>query len=169
MSVEMSVYTQQTAMSGLQLRELAGRRGLELRLLDLAGKPLGTTERLDVPLSGRDYVLIDWPAEHAETTAAVEQALGEGDKSAIDRLGMSGKLGWCQMGCGDFDFEEYEAALKEGLEEDEELVPAEVLERMRQARTEYSFRCGTRPRQCAALLERVASMIREATDGFDDE
>jgi hypothetical protein len=133
MSVEMSVYTQQPAMSGSQLRELAGRRGLELRFLDLAGKPLGTTERLDVPLSGRDYVLIGWPAEHAETTAAVEQALGEGDKAAIDRLGMAGKLGWCQIGCGEFDFEGYQAALKEGLEEDEdeEPVPAEVLERMR--------------------------------------
>jgi hypothetical protein len=169
MSVEASVYTQRPAMSGTQLRELAGRQGLELRFLDLAGMPLGPTDRLDEPLSGQGYVLIGWTAGDAGTTDAVEQALREGDKTAIDRLGAAGMLGWCQIGCGEFDFGEYEESLKEGREEDEERVPAEVLERMRGARTEYSFRCGTRPRQCSDLLGKVADLIRRETDGFSDE
>src|SRR4051812_3403544 len=90
MSVEASVDTQRPAMSGTQLRELAGCQGLELRFLDLAGMPLGPTDRLDEPLSGQGYVLIGWPAGDAGTTGAVEQALREGDKTAIDRLGAAG-------------------------------------------------------------------------------
>lgn len=63
-----------------------------MRFLDLDGEPPRPTERLDVSLSGRDHVLIGWPAQDAETTAAVVQALGEGDETTIDRLGRSGKL-----------------------------------------------------------------------------
>jgi hypothetical protein len=73
--------------------------------------------------------------------------------------------------CGEFDYGEYEESMKEGREEDEdeEPVPAEVLERMRGARTKYSFRCGTRPRLCSDLLGKVADLIHRETDGFGDE
>jgi hypothetical protein len=173
MSVELSVYTRQPAMSGLQLRELAGRHGLSLRFMDVTGMPLAPDVRLDEPMYGQGYVLIGWPAVDTETNEAVEKALREGDKPEVDRLGMAGKLGWCSLYCGEFDFAEYEASFREGLEEDDEEdqdpVPAEILERMRWARTEYAFRCGTRPRQCSDLLEKVADLLRDATDGFGDE
>jgi hypothetical protein len=173
MSVELSVYTRQPAMSGLQLRELAGHQGLALRFLDLAGMPLGPDVRLDEPMYNQGYVLIGWPAADTETNEAVEKALREGDKPAVDRLGMAGKLGWCSIHCGEFDFAEYEASLRADLEEDEaedrEPFLAEILERMRWAKTEYAFRCGTRPRQCSDLLGKVSDLIRDATNGFADE
>jgi hypothetical protein len=173
MSVETSVYTRQPAMSGSQLRELAGRQGLELRFLEFAGTPLEPDVRLDEPMYSQDYVLIGWPADDAETTEGVEGALKEGAKPEVDRLGMSGKLGWCSIHCREFDFAEYEASLREDLdyedEEDKEPVPAELLERMRWVKTQYSFRSGTRPKQCADLLGKVAELIRDATDGFVDE
>ncbi len=167
MSVETSVYTQQPALSGTQLRELASRQGLELRFLGLDGMPLGPDERLDESLYGRGFVIIGWAAEDAETTEAVERSLQKADKPALDRLGMAEKLGWCSFSCGTFNFADYQRDSE--VDEDEEPVPAEVLERMRQVRTEFRFRCGTLPRQCGTLLEQVSAMIREATDGFSDE
>jgi len=173
MSIERSVYTRQPAMRGSQLTELAIRQGLALRFLDPAGAPLGPDARLDETLCGRSYVLIGWPAADAETTEAVDKALREGGKPEIDRLGTAGKLGWCSIDCGGFDAAEYEELLREGFGHDaggyEEPVPAEVLDRMRTARTVYSFRCGTRPRQCGDLLGDVADLVRDATDGFGDE
>jgi hypothetical protein len=174
MSVEESVYTRQPAMSASQLRDLAKRQGLELRFLDLDGKPLDPTARLDEPMYRQGYVLIGWPAPDAQTTESVERALLERDKPELDRLGLAGKFGWCSIGCAEFDFAEFEALLTRDLEdedddEDQEPLPDEVLERLRQARTKYSFRCATRPRQCGELLGKVAELIREATDGFGDE
>src|SRR4051812_4759206 len=117
MSVERSVYTRQPAMSASQLREVAGRRGLAIRFLDLGGMPLEPSVRLDEPMNGQGYVLIGWAAEDAGTTELVERALRDGDKPAIDRLGMEGKLGWCSFYCGEFDYADYEASLTEGLDE----------------------------------------------------
>jgi hypothetical protein len=171
MSVERSVFTRQPAMSGSQLREVAGSQGLAIRFLDLAGMPLGPNVRLDEPMNGQGYVLIGWAAADAESTELVERALRDGDKSAVDRLGVEGKLGWCSIYCGEFDYADYEASLMEGLEEveDEEPAPVDDLERMSSVRTEYSFRCGTTPRHCSDLLEKVADLVRDATDGFGDE
>lgn len=173
MSIEQSVYTQQPAMSGSQLRELAGRRGLALRFLDPAGMPQGSDARQDEPLSDQSYVLIGWSADDDETADAVDGALQGGNKSEIERLGTAGKLGWCSIDCGEFDAAEYEEVLRDGFEQDasghKEPMPAETLERMQSARTVYSLRCGTRPRQCGDLLGKVADLIRDATDGFDDQ
>jgi hypothetical protein len=173
MSVEQSVFTRQPAMSASHLREIASRQGLELRYLDLDGMPMEQTAALNEPMIGQGYVLVGWPAAAAETTEAVERAIVDRDKPELDRLGMAAKFGWCSIQCREFDFEEYEALLNADIDEDDdedgEPVPVEVLERMSQAKTVYSFRCGTRPRQCGDLLGRVVELVRAATDGFDDE
>jgi hypothetical protein len=170
MSIEVSVYTEQPAMSGLDLQALARRQGFELRFLDLAGMPLAEGVSLERPLYGQGYVLIAWPGGDVETTANVEQALQRRDKTAIDELGKAGALGWFSISCAEFEFARYEALMQEDAEdEDEEVISDEVLQRMKRARTTYFFRCGTRPAQCGQWLGRVASVVREATDGFDDE
>jgi hypothetical protein len=173
MSVEISVYTQQPAISALHLRELAERQGLALRFLDPTGMPLKPDVRLDEPMYGQGYVLIGWPAADTETTKVVEKALMGRDKPEVDKLGLARTLGWCSIGCAKFDLAKYEAALREDLEyeddDDEETVPDDTLERMRPVKTKYHFRCGLRPNQCAELLQKVAEFIRDASDGFIDE
>lgn len=171
MSVERSVYTRQPAMSGSQLQDVAGRQGLAIRFLDVNGMPLEPGARLDEPMNGQGYVLIGWSAADAGTSELVESALRDGDKPAIDRLGMEGKLGWCSIYCGEFDYADYEASLTEGMDEleDEEPIPTDDLERMMLVRTEYSFRCGTRPRHCSDLLGKVADVVQDETGGFGDE
>lgn len=171
MSVESSVYTRQPALSPTKLRELGEGRGLAIRFLDIDGKPLGVdaNAQLDEPMDGAGYVLIGWPAADAETTGAVERALRAGDKPAIDRLGMAGTLGWCSVFCGAFDLAEYEDCLMSDWEDDEEgPPPAELLERMKPIRTEYAFRCGTRPAHCGDFLGKIADLVRDATGGIAD-
>ncbi len=173
MSVDTSILTQQPAMSGTQLKELAGSKGLALRFMDEGGKPLDPDLRLDEPLYGQGYVLIGWPAADAETSAAVEQAMSTRDKPELDRLGMAGKFGWCSLACREFDFAQYEATLRADFEEfedeDAEPVSEEALERLKPVKTQYSLSCGLRPKQCSQLLAIVAKVIQDATDGFVDE
>src|SRR4051812_14497356 len=105
MSIESTIYSPGPAISLSQLREAALQTGVELRAFD----PDDTTYRLvsntEIPLDDAWYVLLAWPRKDAETTKVVDEAMARGDKPTVDRLGMTGKLGWFEFSCTTFDYE----------------------------------------------------------------
>jgi hypothetical protein len=98
MSVEASVYSPAPALAETGLRDALAQRGTAVRLLDFEGRPLQSVSA--GPLQGR-FIVVGWPLADAETTGAVDAAIAEMNKPAIDQLGQSGKLGklgWCELG-----------------------------------------------------------------------
>lgn len=168
MAVETSVYSEQGAITASQLRRHAARKGLELRFLDAdSGLPPESAEVCEASMSGQNYIVIGWPAEDYNTTVAVDESHHRRDRATIDALVTAGKLSWFEIYTHDFDYE----ASWEGIDPDEREgveaeTPAEAMERLRNARTQYYFHCGIRPPQNGKLLWRVAEILRDAIDGF---
>lgn len=169
MSIESTIYTQQPALSVAQMTEIGHRGGLELRAYDPEDAAFSAAGDADAPLYERGYVLIGWPRSDPETTAAVDGAMQRGEKAAVDQLGRAGKLGWLDLSCERFDYEETWEDCPEEREDFEESFPPEDLDSIRRAKTRYFLRCGTRPPQNGKLLGEVAELIRDATEGFLDE
>jgi hypothetical protein len=90
----------------------------------------------------------------------------EKKKAAIDQLGQSGKLGWCELGVGPFDYEEQWKKHPDEREEYEESIEPEELAAIKACRTRYSLRSGLRPAQCAKLVDQLSNALKEATNGI---
>src|SRR4051812_42417765 len=122
MSVEASVFSPGQSLTEPELRTTLAERGTAIRLLDGDGQPLQSIPA--GPLGGR-FVVIGWPAADVATTGEVDTAIAGKDKPAIDQLGQSGKLGWCELGVGSFDYEEQWKKFPDEREEYEESVEPE--------------------------------------------
>jgi hypothetical protein len=169
MSVESTVYSPRPAISLSQLIEAARGAEIELRAFDAHDdSSLRPAADAEAPLDDAWYVVVGWPRRHAETTQAVDEAIGRRDKPAIDRLAVEGKFGWCDLSCTRFDYEKSWERFPEERDEVEESYSPDELEQLRRAETKYFLRCGTRPAQNGNLLCKVAELIASATDGFLD-
>src|SRR5262245_2438612 len=103
MSVEATVFSQARPLDESELRAALAQLGTAIRLLDGEGQPLHSNPV--GPLDG-GFLVIGWPAADAATKSAVDTAIVEKNKAAIDQLGQSAKLAWCELGVGPFDYEE---------------------------------------------------------------
>lgn len=169
MSLESTVYSLQPAISFLQLVSCARDAGIELRAIEPEDSALLRPIRsAEAPLYNTWHIVIGWPRQDAETTVLVDDAMGRGEKSVVDRLGMAGKLGWFELSCECFDYERSWDGLADERDEVEASYSPEELERMRRAETRYFFRCGLRPKQGGSLLCQVAELVADLTDGFLD-
>jgi hypothetical protein len=165
MSVEASVFSPAAALTESELRAALSGRGTAIRLLGGDGHPL-----LLLPagsLRGR-FIVIGWPAADAKTTSAVDTAISERNKKAIDELGQSGKLGWCELGVGPFDYEEQWTRFPDEREEYEESVDPDDLAAIQACCTQYSLRSGLRPAQCAELMDQLSQALKATTNGVTD-
>jgi hypothetical protein len=167
MALELTVYSPDPAISLASLIDVARRAGIELRAYTPEGSSRMRLGAMDEPLDDTWCLVVGWPREEAATTAAVGEALARGDLAVLNPPGTTGSLGGFEFSCTRFDFEEWWNDLDpdESDEEDDPIAPEE-LERMRQARTKYFFRCNTRPSQNGKLQGRVAEIVAAATDGF---
>ena len=162
MSVEASVFSPAQALAEPDVRAALAKHGTEIRLLDFEGHPLP-----NVPagsLAG-DFIVVGWPAADAATTTAVDGAITTMDKGVIDQLGKAGKLEWCEFRVARFDYEEQWKKYPDEREEYEESVDPEELAAIKRCRTRYALRSGTRPVQCAELVDQISKALKQATNG----
>jgi hypothetical protein len=162
MSVEASVFSPAQPLTEAELRTALAERGTAIRLLDGEGQPLQALAA--GPLAGR-FIVVGWPAADAATTGAVEAAITEKNKVAIDQLGQAGKLGWCELGVGPFDYQEQWRKSPDEREEYEESVGPDDLAAIKACRTRYALRSGLRPAQCAKLVDQISKALKQATNG----
>lgn len=161
MSVEASVFSSAQPLAESDVRAALAKHGTEIRLLDFDGQPLS-----NVPsgsLAG-DFIVVGWPAADTATTTAVDDAIAEKDKGAIDQLGQSGKLGWCELRIGPFDYEAQWKEFPEEREEYEESVEPDKLVAIKACHTRYALRSGVRPVQCAKLVDQMSNALRLAAN-----
>ena len=137
-------------------------RGTLVRLLNDEGEPFASPPA--GPLHGR-FVVIGWPKADAETTHATETAIAARNKPALDLLGQSNKLGWCELGVRSFEYDAYWARFPDELDEYEESIEADTLSAIKASRTLYSLRSGLRPIQCGKLVDLLAATLQRATNG----
>ena len=174
MSVESKIYASGPAITCDQLIAAAGRRGLSVRVFATAATDEGTLAPRDPDalLGGKrqsDHVVLGWPSSDGAVTAAVESAVRAGDKAAIDRLGGEGKLAWCELNAGHFDYEEFWNEFPDERPEYEESVEPERLAAIKASSTRYGLRSGTRPPLNGELLVSLTEVLREATGGVAEE
>lgn len=163
MSVEASVYSPSPALAESDLRAVLVERGTAIRLLDGEGQPFETIP--PGPLQGR-FIVVGWPVADLDTTSAVDAAIEGMNKAAIDQLGQSGKLGWCELGVGPFDYEAQWKRFPDEREEYEESIEADELAAIKACRTRYALRSGLRPVQCAKLVDQISKALKQATNGL---
>jgi hypothetical protein len=142
-----------------------GRRVEGVRPDDSIYRLVSNTE---IPLDDAWYVLLAWPRKDAETTKVVDEAMARGDKPTVDRLGMTGKLGWFEFSCTTFDYERSWDEFPDEREEVEASYSSNELEQMRRAEVKYFFRCGTHPPHNGDFLCRVAKLVEFTSGGFLD-
>ena len=162
MSVEASVFSPAPALAELELRTALRERGTAIRLLDDEGEPLAAIPA--GPLEGW-FIVVGWPKADGATTTAVDAAVAGKDRPAIDQLGQSGKLGWCELGVGPFDYEEQWKEFPDEREEYEESVEPDELAAIKKCRTRYSLRSAVRPAPCARLVDQLTKALKEVTNG----
>lgn len=162
MSVEASVFTPAQPHSEPELRATLAECGTQIRLLDSQGTPLKPVSY--GPLAGR-FIVVGWPMFDAQTTSIVDAAIATMDKSAIDQLGQAGKLGWCELVVGQFDYEEQWKKYPDEREEYEESIAPDKLVAIKVCRTRYTLRSGLRPSQCANLVGQLRKALKQVTNG----
>lgn len=162
MSVEVSVYAAGAPVTWPEVRETGLQKGLELRLLNEDGRPLGTDP--PDPLEG-GFVVVGWPKPFTETTVEIDKAIEANDKETIDRLGREHRIAWCSLRACRFDYDRFWAEHRSERKDFEASVAADQLARIRDASVRYSLRSGTRPPPNARLVGYLSRWLAALTSG----
>lgn len=166
----LAVYTAKRSFNGARFTQVAADVGIDLRFMAMGGyipsNPEAIQKKALTIVNGGALLMVGALEEDHDLLAEFDELIQKGDREPIAQLLKAGKLPWCELYTGRFN---YEKVIKEKPRDKPSIdgsVPKDQLSALRAAKTRYIIYNQSRRKNCGSLMTSVAGCLAEATEGI---